>query len=82
MSGFATRRGPIKHIRLERDEPLTTMSLATQIAVSMICAGSVVAFALHQLLLVRRSEITAFGAAQGRTRHQQGVGRDGHCPTN
>lgn len=69
------------HVRLDLDEPLTTVSLSLQIAVAVTAAAAVVAFASHEARVVGRL-IAVGDDARRRTPASTDVGRSGRCPTN
>lgn len=71
----------VRHVSLDRDEPLTTVSLSLQIAIAATAAGAVVAFAFQQARVVTRL-IAVGDEAHRRIPASTDVGRSGPCPTN
>lgn len=71
----------VRHVGLDRDEPLTTVSLSLQIAVAAAASGAVMAFAFHQARVVGRL-IAVGDDAHRRIPASTDVGRSGPCPTN
>ena len=68
----------VRHVRLDRDEPLTTVSLALQVTVAVAGYGLLLTFALRDVLKTRRATSAVPRPAPTPT----DVGRTGCCPAN